>query len=161
MDTQINYAGMIRRIIAYVVDQGIYCLINSLLLWLILNKLLYSELYDVDINDTTSYTDLSSLLDIAIGSLIVITLETLMLAKFGQTPGKFICSARVKHENTSENITFRQVVIRSVLKELLFVPACFNGWFFILQILALIAAIFDKRKQFFYDKIAKTVVCEV
>ncbi|MBD0392121.1 RDD family protein [Wolbachia endosymbiont of Pentalonia nigronervosa] len=137
MNTQINYAGMIRRIIAYVVDQGIYYLIFGLLLFLIFNKPLYPELYDVDINDTTSYTDLFSLLGIAIVSLIVIVSEILMLAKFGQTPGKFICSARVKHENTSENITFRQVVIRSVLKEFLFVPGYFYGWFFILPILAL------------------------
>ncbi|WP_264338137.1 hypothetical protein [Wolbachia endosymbiont (group A) of Cheilosia soror] len=35
-----------------------------------------------------------------------------------------------------------------------------SGWFAILIILILIFAIFDKRKQFLHDKIARTVVID-
>ena len=160
MDTKVNYSGMIRRIIAYAVDQHIYYIIYGLLFFFILDKPLYSGLHDIDDIDrvTFNFTTLFSLQDIVIGLLMPVVLEVLMLTKFGQTPGKFICGIRIKHTNTSDNITFIQVVIRSVLKGLLFVPGYFYGWFFILSTLVLIAAIFDKRKQFFYDKIAKTVV---
>ncbi|XP_025405270.1 receptor-interacting serine/threonine-protein kinase 4-like, partial [Sipha flava] len=39
-------------------------------------------------------------------------------------------------------------------------PSCISIWFSILPILVLIPAIFDQRKQFFHDKIAKTVVMD-
>lgn len=50
-----------------------------------------------------------------------VVLELLMLAKFAQTPGKFLRGIRIKYADTLENITFRQVVIRSVLKGFLFI----------------------------------------
>lgn len=53
-----------------------------------------------------------------------------------------------------------QVAIRSALKALLFVPLHISEWFLILPILILIPAIFDQRKQFFHDKISKTVVMD-
>lgn len=93
--------------------------------------------------------------------LIYIVLEVLMITKFGWTPGKLLFSIFVKDVNTLKNVTLKQAVIRSALKMLLFVPGYYiSEWFLILPMVALVGAICDQRKQFFYDKIAKTVVMD-
>ncbi|MEY2393009.1 RDD family protein [Wolbachia endosymbiont of Tettigetta isshikii] len=87
-------------------------------------------------------------------------LETLMITKLGRTPGKLLFGIYIKDSNTLKNIAFMQVVIRSTLKALLFVPLYISDWFYILPILVLIFAIFDQHDQTFYDKIVKTVVID-
>lgn len=161
MDTKVNYAGITRRVVAYIVDAVISLLLYALFYLLILFILSGESLPDF-FSGVFSGTDsvFMSVQCQALETLLFVVLETLMITKFGWTPGKLLCGIRVKDANTLENVSLMQAVIRSTLKALLLVPGYISEWFLILPILALIPAIFDQRKQFFYDKIAKTVVMD-
>ncbi|MBV2145663.1 MAG: RDD family protein [Wolbachia endosymbiont of Pissodes strobi] len=171
MDTKMdNYAGINKRVAAYIVDQTIFLVCCSSFLSLILFILpeeflanffnyffldpdidtgLISERYEI-------LEDLGTLLE----SLVYIALEVLMITRLGWTPGKLLLGIYIKDASTLKNAALMQVVMRSTLKAFLFVPLYISEWFLILPILILIPAIFDQRKQLFYDKIAKTVVMD-
>lgn len=100
------------------------------------------------------------------------------MRRFSGTPGQLLCGIHIKDANTLENITLVQATVRYVLFEAfnVFIP-CYilsleefcnqhnsEKWSgalltltFVVIILIFIFAILDKRKQLFYDKIAKTV----
>ncbi|WP_395463013.1 RDD family protein [Wolbachia endosymbiont of Cantharis cryptica] len=100
------------------------------------------------------------LLNILLEDLVYIVLEVLMITRLGWTPGKLLFGICIKDTNSFKNVTLMQVAIRSTYKALLFILLHISEWFLILPILVLIFAVFDKRKQFFHDKIAKTVVID-
>jgi uncharacterized RDD family membrane protein YckC len=92
-----------------------------------------------------------------------------MITKLGGTPGKLLCGIRIKDANTFKNVTLVQATIRCVLQEGIstlynfltyLLPDYVSVCLFIILILVLMFAIFDQRKQTFYDKIAKTVVID-
>lgn len=170
MDVKVKYAGITKRAAAYIVDKIIFLVCYSLFYLLILFILSGEPLADVfnyvfpDI-DTSSdliserYEILEDL-DILLGDLVYIALEVLMITRLGWTPGKLLLGIYIKDANTLKNAALMQVVMRSTLKALLWVPTYISEWFFILPILILMFAVFDKRKQLFYDKITKTVVMD-
>lgn len=151
-----NYAGINKRVIAFIVDQIIFPVF-----FLFILSISSGETFTELVNVVFSYTDTDFLVQEGVlGILLLIVLETLMIAKLGWTPGKLLCGIYIKDANTLENIALMQVVIRSTLKMLLLAPFCISEWFLMLPVLVLIFAVFDKRKQFFHDKIAKTVVID-
>ncbi|WP_264377570.1 RDD family protein [Wolbachia endosymbiont (group B) of Philonthus cognatus] len=171
MDVKANYAEITKRIAAYLVDQTIFlvcCSFFFLLISFILPEESLTGFFNYVFSDTDTDTgliserheilgDLGTLLD----SLVYISLEVLMIIRLGWTPGKLLFGIYIKDINTLKNSTLMQVVIRSTLKTLLFLPVYYiSEWFLILPILILIPAIFDKHKQFFHDKIANTVVID-
>ncbi|MDR2548335.1 MAG: RDD family protein [Rickettsiales bacterium] len=107
------------------------------------------------------------------GTIIILVpftvLQILMITKLGGTPGKLLCGIRIKDANTFKNVTLVQATIRCVLQEGIstlynfltyLLPDYVSVCLFIILILVLMFAIFDQRKQTFYDKIAKTVVID-
>ncbi len=152
-----NYAGITKRVAAYVVDQIIF-LVLCLFILFISSDELFTELFNYIFsdNDTTSMSVQWEIL----GTLPFIALETLTITKFGWTPGKLLFGIYIKDANTLKNVTLMQAAIRSTLKELVLLPSYISDWFYILPILVLIFAILDRHKQTFYDKIVKTVVID-
>jgi len=152
-----NYAGITKRVAAYVVDAIIFLAFYLFTLFISSDKL-FAEFFDYIFSDTATIP--TSIQGEVLGTLLFIVLETVMITKLGWTPGKLLFGIYIKDSNTLKNIALMQVVIRSTLKVLLFVPLYISDWFYILPILVLIFVIFDQRKQTFYDKIAKTVVID-
>lgn len=71
----------------------------------------------------------------------------------------------VKDVNTFKSVTPMQATIRCISETALSFGSLFlidyvSRWLAILPILILIFAIFDKRKQFLHDKVARTVVID-
>ncbi len=169
MDARMSYAKVTKRIAAYLVDQTIFlvcCSFFFLLISFILPEESLTNFFNYVFSDTDTgliserhkiLGDLGTLLE----SLVYIALEVLMITKLGWTPGKLLLDIYIKDANTLQNAALMQVVTRSTLKALLFVPVYYiSEWFLILPILILVPSIFDQRKQLFYDKIAKTVVMD-
>lgn len=162
-----NYAGITKRVAAYAVDQTIFLVFCSSFLSLILFILPEEFLADffnyvfpgID-TDNDLISERHEILENLGESLVYITLEVLMITRLGWTPGKLLLGIYIKDANTLKNAALMQIVMRSTLKALLFVPLYISEWFLILPILILIPAIFDQHKQTFYDKIANTVVID-
>lgn len=152
MDTKISYAGILRRVSACVVD-GV--------LWMIIAFV--SLLFDLDNVDKNMTILMATLL------ITYIIFNILTITKYGCTPGRLLCSVRIKDANTFKNVTLMQATIRYIFREGIWViysflsyllPGYVSGCLFIILTLVLMFAIFDQRKQTFYDKIAKTVVVD-
>ncbi|WP_353278217.1 RDD family protein [Wolbachia endosymbiont (group B) of Longitarsus flavicornis] len=158
MDTEtgvkVNYAKITKRVTAYVVDQIIFLAFYLFILFMLSGKH-YADFFSDFFSDTKTAP---SVQNEVLEALIYIVLEVLMIIKLGCTPGKLLCGIYIKDANTPKNVALMQGVIRSTFKVFLWVPCYISGWFFILPIFVLIFAVFDRRKQTFYDKIAKTVV---
>ncbi len=162
-----NYAGITKRVAAYIVDQTIFLVFCSSFLSLILFILPEEFLADffnyvfpgID-TDNDLISERHEILENLGESLVYIALEVLMITRLGWTPGKLLLGIYIKDANTLKNAALMQIVMRSTLKALLFVPLYISEWFLILPILILILAIFDQHKQTFYDKIANTVVID-
>ncbi|MGL9718866.1 MAG: RDD family protein [Wolbachia sp.] len=132
--------------------------------------------------------DGSGLLAICLYFLLSIVFGIFMVRRFSGTPGQLLCSIHIKDINTLENITLVQATIRYVLSKapvlfvlnyilVILIMSGFSNeyipewWFLLLPKLIFIAiaitiilifmfAIFDQRKQTFYDRIAKVVVID-
>lgn len=107
--------------------------------------------------------------------LLSIIFGVLMIRKFSGTPGQLLCGIHIKDVNTLENITLVQAIIRyvsfEVIRSSIFITRRFSvkytsKWWFeslsilIIMVIILIFAISDRHKQFFHDKIAKTVAVD-
>lgn len=161
MDTEINvkinYVGFTRRTVAGILDQIIF-FFPLFILYIALsgNNEIDNFLSEVE-HFTSPYT---------IFELVLYTiLEILMITRLGGTPGKLLCGMYIKDANTFTNVTLTQAAIRSISQTVfstisLLLIDYVSRWFVILPILVLIFAIFDQRKQTFYDKVANTVVID-
>ncbi|WP_264339135.1 RDD family protein [Wolbachia endosymbiont (group A) of Cydia splendana] len=157
MDVKVNYAGITKRVAAFVVDAIIFLAFYLFTLFILSDKL-FAEFFNYIFSDTATISN--SIQGEVLEIFLFIALETLMITRLGWTPGKLLFGIYIKDANTLKNVSLMQAVMRSSLKALLFVPLDISHWFYILPILVLIFAIFDQRKQTFYDKIAKTVVID-
>ncbi len=83
-----------------------------------------------------------------------------MITKFGWTPGKLLCGIRVKDANTLENVSLMQATIRCVIRKVGLLIIYLSTWWSGALIILIILAVFDKRKQFFHDKIVNTIVID-
>lgn len=163
-----NYAGINKRVAAYLVDQTIFlvcCSFFFLLISFILPEESLASFFnyvfpDIDTGLISERYEILEDLGTLLESLVYIALEVLMITRLGWTPGKLLLGIYIKDASTLKNAALMQVVMRSTLKALLFIPLYISEWFLILPILILIPAIFDQHKQLFYDKIAETVVMD-
>lgn len=157
MDVKVNHTEITKRVAAYVVDAIIFLAFYLFTLFISSDKS-FTEFFNYIFFDTAVIS--TSIQRKVLETLLFIALETLMITKFGWTPGKLLFGIYIKDANTLKNVSLMQAVMRSSLKALLFVPLDISDWFYILPILVLIFATFDQRKQTFYDKIIKTVVID-
>ncbi|APR98719.1 RDD family protein [Wolbachia endosymbiont of Folsomia candida] len=171
MDVKVNYVGIGRRTVAALIDYILWMVIAIVLAFSLsafpassdnmdssYDYLLNSEIArDIDATATTN-----AAIFIVTLFILYLVLNILMIMKFGGTPGKLLCGMYIKNANTFENVTLMQAVARSfswiVFSFIVSILSSISGLFSILSILILSLAIFDQRKQTFYDKIAKTVV---
>ncbi|MDN5247655.1 MAG: RDD family protein [Wolbachia endosymbiont of Tyrophagus putrescentiae] len=160
-----NYAGIARRVMAHIIDSLVIIGISliSLIFIGIIFHIAGSKLF-------IKRTYLSFLLSIVFG--------VFMIRKFGGTPGQLLSGIHIKDADTFENITLVQAIIRHVLVEIIRFPILitrreifnkytsewwldpFSGLIFMTMMLIFVYAIFDQRKQFLHDKIARTVAIE-
>jgi len=166
MDTKVSYAGMFRRAFAYVID---------IVLWVIIAFIIIFFLYFLH-HSSTSYNDADDTYKTVIHMIVFIVIlpiytifNILMTTRLGGTPGKLLCGIYIKDANTFTNVTLKQATIRYFFKDGIWticnflydpLPGYVSGCLFIVQVSVLMFAIFDQRKQTFYDKIAKTVVID-
>ncbi|WP_265017905.1 RDD family protein [Wolbachia endosymbiont (group B) of Phalera bucephala] len=155
MDAKVSHAEITKRVAACVVDAIIFLSFYLFTLFISSDKS-FTEFFNYIFSDTAIIS--TSIQGEVLETLLFIALETLMITKFGWTPGKLLFGIYIKDANTLKNVALMQAVIRSTLKVLLL--SCISNWFFILPILVLIFATFDQRKQTFYDKTIKTVVID-
>ncbi|AGJ98687.1 RDD family protein, putative [Wolbachia endosymbiont of Drosophila simulans wNo] len=149
MNIEINHVGFMKRTVASTLDAVIYSLASFLFKDFIL--------------------------------ILYIVVEILMITRFGGTPGKLLLKIYIKDANTFTDVTLKQVTIRCFFRNyswIIFLPIWLLSYYYlehpqfdyialccllcpvVILILLFVLAIFDKRKQTFYDKIAKTVVIE-
>lgn len=166
MDIKVNYAGILRRALAYVID---------VVLWVTITFVITFFLYFLH-HSSTSYNDVDDTYKTVIRMIIFtailpvyIMFNILMTTRLGSTPGKLLCGIYIKDANIFTNVTLMQATIRYFFKDGIWTiynflsdpfPDYVSAYLLIVLILVLMFAIFDQRKQTFYDKIAKTVVID-
>ncbi len=154
------YVGITRRAVAYIIDH--FIIKGTLLVFVFF------------LAEMTFLPFKFKLLIMCLRILLSILLEVLMVKRFGGTPGQLLCRIRIKDADTIENVTLTQAIIRcisfKVICSSIFIMRRFSvtfasEWWFdplpdlilMTVILIFMCAISDQRKQFFHDKIAKTV----
>ncbi|MDN5247657.1 MAG: RDD family protein [Wolbachia endosymbiont of Tyrophagus putrescentiae] len=161
--SNLSYVGIFKRVAAYIID---YLTITGITLVF----LYFAEM--------TFDTNKAELLATYLFFLLSIIFGVFMIKRFSGTPGQLLCGIHIKDANTLENITLVQAIVRYVLfgasnilvlnyaltLEELYNKHAFEWWpepllilTFVVITLIFISAIFDKHKQFFYDKIARTI----
>ncbi|XCA33613.1 MAG: RDD family protein [Wolbachia endosymbiont of Polyergus mexicanus] len=162
MDTKVSYAGMFRRAFACGTDFVLWVTMASAIVFFLNHSSSYNDA------DDTYKTVIHMIVFIVILPIYTI-FNILMTTRLGGTPGKLLCGIYIKDANTFTNVTLKQATIRYFFKDGIWticnflydpLPGYVSGCLFIVQVSVLMFAIFDQRKQTFYDKIAKTVVID-
>ncbi|MDR2832029.1 MAG: RDD family protein [Rickettsiales bacterium] len=158
MDIKVNYVGLTRRTLSEILDQIIFFFP---LLVLSISLLGNDEIHDNFLDEAKQLTSPY----IIFTSVLYTVLEILMITRLSGTPGKLLCGMYIKDANTFTNVTLIQATTRSISHTVSWITYIFlydsvSEYFLILPILVLIFAIFDQRKQTFYDKFANTVVID-
>lgn len=162
---KVNYVGFTRRTVAAMLDQIIFFFPLLIVMLISLGK--------DDFLRAFKQPETVTLLEEFFVTVIILVpftvLQILMITRLGGTPGKLLCGICIKDANTFKNVTLMQATIRCIFQggiwiihDFLFysLPDYVSACFFIILILALMFAIFDQRKQTFYDKFARTVVID-
>ncbi len=172
MNTEINvkanYVGFTRRIVAEILDLIIFS-----------PHFIFGFIYGVfivSLQDQDSFQELAQLateipfiVSTVVATLVLTISKILMVTKLGGNPGKLLCGMHIKDANTFTNVTLMQATIRCISKGSIWIIFRFllhlhyHGYTFLYLLIVLILflfAVFDQRKQTFYDKIAKTVVID-
>lgn len=165
MDTEanvkVNNVGFTRRIVAVMLD----CIILYFPLLILILSIALQDNSEIYVNLLDETKQLTYFYYEIFTSALCTVLEILMITKLGGTPGKLLCGMYIKDADTFKNTTLIQAAVRSISQTVFSIISALlthyvSRWFIILPILVLIFAIFDQRKQTFYDKIAKTVVID-
>jgi len=143
LDENTRYAGFWRRAAAAIIDTLILLPLLAIIFYL-----LYGSAYfdiSVETSATLNNTDLRAQL---LHNLIPIIFTIFFWVRFLGTPGKLLLDCYVVHAETGARLTVGRALLRYLgyyVSILTFMLGFFwIGW--------------DKRKQGFHDKIAKTVV---
>ncbi len=165
INVKVNYVGFTRRTVAAILDQIIFLFPLLIVMLISLGKDGFLQ--------ALKQPETETLVEAFFGTVIILVpftvLQVLMTTRLGGTPGKLLCGIYIKDANTFTNVTLMQATIRCIFQNGIGIiydflsdhlPDYVFACFFIILILALMFAIFDQRKQTFYDKIAKTVVID-
>ncbi|AAS14480.1 hypothetical protein WD_0792 [Wolbachia endosymbiont of Drosophila melanogaster] len=168
INVKVNYVGFTRRIVAEILDLIIFS-----------PHFIFGFIYGVfivSLQDQDSFQELAQLateipfiVSTVVATLVLTISKILMVTKLGGNPGKLLCGMHIKDANTFTNVTLMQATIRCISKGSIWIIFRFllhlhyHGYTFLYLLIVLILflfAVFDQRKQTFYDKIAKTVVID-
>ncbi|WP_265024260.1 RDD family protein [Wolbachia endosymbiont (group A) of Epagoge grotiana] len=174
INVKVNYVGFTRRIVAEILDLIIF---SPHFIFGFIYGVFIVSLQDQDQDkDKDSFQELAQLateipfiVSTVVATLVLTISKILMVTKLGGTPGKLLCGMHIKDANTFTNVTLMQATIRCISKGSIWIIFRFllhlhyHGYTFLYLLIVLILflfAVFDQRKQTFYDKIAKTVVID-
>ncbi|CAN2106689.1 RDD family protein [Wolbachia pipientis] len=172
INVKVNYVGFTRRIVAEILDLIIF---SPHFIFGFIYGVFIVSLQDQD-KDKDSFQELAQLateipfiVSTVVATLVLTISKILMVTKLGGTPGKLLYGMHIKDANTFTNVTLMQATIRCISKGSIWIILRFllhlhyHGYTFLYLLIVLILflfAVFDQRKQTFYDKIAKTVVID-
>lgn len=136
-DKTYTYAGFWIRFVAQIIDQIVLAMVT-----LPLGYMIYGNAY---FNSDATYLGIA---DVIITTVLPSIAIIYLWLKYSATPGKMIFNLKVLDEKTGNPITLKQSIIRyfGYIVSTIFI---FIGF---------IWAGFDKKKQSWHDKMAKTVV---
>ena len=139
MDNDLKYVGFWKRAVAVLVDTFLIILVTlPILIWVYGIEYLNNEHME------------KSSFDFII-NYVFPTIAVILLWKYYQaTPGKMIFKATIVDAKTGGKPSLRQLIIRYLGYIISTTPLCL-GFFWIA---------FDKKKQSFHDKLAKTLVIQ-
>ncbi|WP_264328631.1 RDD family protein [Wolbachia endosymbiont (group A) of Andrena hattorfiana] len=152
MNTQVNYVGITRRIIASVIDyvimSGIFPILYFSLAGILVMVFKSNELGNSDISLVFDFLRSNRLLVILIVSIFFMILEIIMVTRFSGTPGQLLCGIHINDANTFKNITITQAIIRCVSREvvtgIVYFPTRYTSIWFAALTIVIILAILDK-----------------
>ncbi|WP_333023896.1 RDD family protein [Wolbachia endosymbiont of Pentidionis agamae] len=162
MDAKVNYVGIIRRVIASMIDTII---VIAMVLPIIFFQVRSANLVDLvngfsDIDIIrAAFFEHHVLTTIVIETIFFAILEIFLLIKFSGTPGYLLLGVRIKDANTLKNVSIMQAAVRCVFTHIIigFILSFFPIIELIVLTILIVLAAFDKQKQFLHDKIVKTV----
>lgn len=137
----VHYAGFGRRAVAGVLDGLLLTLIGSIVHRIVLGDTGFNIL--IGPSGLEFQTDYDWFDD-----LVIVAITLFMWIKFLGTPGKLLMGCHVVDEKTLGPVSFRQAAIRYLGYFVSALPL-FAGFIWVA---------FDKKKQGFHDKLAKTIV---
>ena len=140
IDAHTHYAGFWRRLGAFFIDMVLISLLLSLLAS-IFGKVSLSSSYDI-----SQLIELQRMQYFINPFLFILTVY--LWVKFRGTPGKLLLGCRLVDANSGSALRVGQAVLRNIAYLASMLPLC----------LGFLWIVWDKRKQGFHDKIAKTVV---
>ncbi|MFB2539242.1 MULTISPECIES: RDD family protein [unclassified Acinetobacter] len=145
MSSRYEFAGFGRRLLATIIDAIILAIVTAILSSILQMMGVLSPLENVENIEALQAAVLKQQLFSNIFGLIV---TVILWMKWAGTPGKRLLKLKVLDAKTGNKISFGQAILRYFAYILSTLPL-FLGFFWI---------IWDKQKQSFHDKIAKTVV---
>ncbi|MCM8773068.1 MAG: RDD family protein [Candidatus Omnitrophica bacterium] len=156
---EIKYANLLLRLVALIIDGivlwCIYLIVFRIFFFNSFPSLenLVEEIYSGKFKPLEYIFILSrTFASLAVFFFISIFYETFLVGKFGATLGKMIVGIKIADENGNKisygTAFVREVVVKNVIYCIIF----FIAW------LGYLWAIWDKRKQTWHDKIARTIV---
>lgn len=140
--TVYQYAGFWVRLAAQLIDGVLWLLVSLPILYLV-----YGDAY-FGVNEPPVVGVFFGVFDALMSLILPIVLVVVFWLKKGATPGKMLFGLKVLDSKTGNHLTLGQAILR------------YFGYFLSGLVFALgyIWAAFDKKKQGWHDKLAKTVV---
>jgi len=162
---EIKYASIGLRFISFLIDGIVlWCLYAIIFRIFFFNSLPNPDMYGNLIQDIYSgkynpqiFLDyltvlLKTFISLGVYFIISIFYKTFLVGKFGATLGKMITGIKIVDENGNK-ISYGTAFLREVLvKDIVYMFLFFISW------LGFLWAIWDKKKQTWHDKIARTLV---
>ncbi|MCM8819069.1 MAG: RDD family protein [Candidatus Omnitrophica bacterium] len=153
---EIKYAHLGLRIGAFIIDAIVLWSIYLIIFKVSFNsdyKNLVEEIYSGKFNALEYFPVLVRVfIPLGIFFLISIFYKIFLVGKFGATLGKMIVGIKIVDEN-GKKISYGNALVREVIvKDIIY---CI---IFFISFLGYLWAIWDKRKQTWHDKIARTIV---
>lgn len=143
MTTQVQYAGFWRRLAAVILDSVLVLTVTAPLLYLI-----YGHNYFYWLFTKIDLLNVFGIWDLILTRALPLLLLLVFWQRFGATPGKMLMHCRIVDLQTHHFPDTRQALTRFLCYFVSSLPL-YLGFFWIG---------WDKRKQGFHDKLAKTLV---
>ncbi|MCS7180331.1 MAG: RDD family protein [bacterium] len=161
---ELKYAGFVERFIALFIDLIVFLCLYSIMKVFILKVIpsvdimenlvpsIQTEIYTFDFFYNYFAFLLRSFILFIIFFIFLIFYEIFLVGKFGATLGKMIMGIKIVDENGNK-ISYGTAFIREIL-----IKVVFYFLIFFIAGLGYLWALWDKKKQTWHDKIAKTIV---
>jgi len=143
MSTAPHYAGFWRRLGATLIDALLLLSISFVLLYLA-----YGSDYFASAHERQGLFNYYGVSDFLINQVLPLVAAVYLWVSFRGTPGKLLLDCQVVDADSGQALSMKQAVLRYFAYLVSMLPLC----------LGFLWIAWDKRKQGFHDKIARTVV---